>query len=50
MNHTIFDAEIDGVMAAADILFSPQPDGKSDPRTAFQEIHHILENVKRRSW
>jgi hypothetical protein len=50
MNHSIFDAEIDAIQAAANILFSPQPDGKSDPRTAFQQIHHILADVKRRDW
>ena len=50
MRHGIWDYEIRAIKEASDILFSPQPDGKSDPRTAYQTIHHILEDVKLRCY
>ena len=50
MRHTIWDYEIKAIKDASDVLFSPQPDGKNDPRTAYQTIHHILEGVKDRCY
>lgn len=50
MKRIIWDYEIEAIKEASDVLFSPQPDGKSDPRTAYQTIHHILEGVKKRCY
>jgi hypothetical protein len=48
--HTIWDNEIKMIKDASDVLFSPQPDGKSDPRTAYQTIHSVLEDIKMRCY
>jgi hypothetical protein len=47
--HTIWDHEIKAIMVAANQLFSPQ-EGGGDDRSAFQTIHHILEDVKIRTY
>jgi len=43
----IFDNEIKAIHEAAEQLFTPEP-GKGDDRSCFQQIHHILEDVKLR--
>jgi hypothetical protein len=49
MKHSIYDNEIKIIKDASDALFSPQPGGM-DAQSAYQQIHHMLEEVKGRCW
>ncbi len=50
IKHTIYDHEIKSIKEASDYLFCPQDDYKMDHRTAYQTIHHILEDINNRTW
>lgn len=48
--HIIYEHEIEAIKESAEKLFNRcyYYDQPFDPRTEFQEIHHICEDVKRR--
>jgi hypothetical protein len=49
-HYTIYKTEIESILESAEKLFDRcyYYDQPCDPRTEFQNIHHTLEDVKRR--